>query len=251
MDQKKGEGVKRIFLLKVGFFFILSLLILGIKAQEMETYKLTGIRKFTYDEKGNKSGKLIFDSLGNLLKSVKYFYDQKGNKVGTEKRLADGSLLVVYKYEYDENGLKVRSKKNELVRQVKSGKVYWNNTIGKCEKTNYYCEEELLKVIHYQYNERGDVREMISCNAHGELIGQYTYKYNYKRDGFEKETYNKENCLIKLSKYLWDERGNKIEFSTFYYSGKRKNSKRLYTLDTEGRQIGAKVYAEVDELNLR
>lgn len=212
----------------------------------METYKLTGTREFTYDKKGNKSGKLTFDTLGNLLKSVKYLYDEKGNKISTEKRLADSSLLAVYEYEYDENKLKLRSKKNDFVKHMKSGKTYLNNAIGKSEQTAYYSKGELSKTNHYKYNKKGDVNELISYNAIGEVISKYTYKYHHQSNSFEKETYNKENRLIKLSKYVLDERGNKIEFYSFYYSGKRKNSKRVYTYDAQGRRIAAKVYAVVD-----
>jgi hypothetical protein len=129
---------------------------------------------------------------------------------------------------------------------MKSGKTYLNNAIGKSEQTAYYSKGELLKTNHYQYNKKGDVSEMISYNPKGEIISQYTYKYHYLSNSFEKETYNKENHLIKLSRYLLDNNGNKIEFLTFYYSGKRKNSKRVYTYDAQGRRIAAKVYAVVD-----
>jgi len=232
--------------MKTRLFIILILLTFGLKAQEMNEYKLIGTREYTYDKEGNKAGKLTFDTLGNLVKSVKYHYDTKGNKIGTEKRLADGSLLAVYDYEYDENHLKIRSKKNDFVKHIRTGKTYLNNAIGKSERTAYYSGGELSKTSHYQYNERDDVKEMISRNPKGEIISQYTYKYSYQLNSFEKETYNKENRLIKLSKYLLEENGNKIEFKTFYYSGKRKNSKRVYTYDVAGRRVGAKVYAVVD-----
>jgi len=232
--------------MKTGLLITIILLTFGLKAQEMNEYKLIGTREYTYDKEGNKSGKLTFDTLGNLLKSVKYHYDKNGNKIGTEKRLADSSLLAVYEYEYDENKLKIRSKKNDFVKHIQTGKTYLNNAVGKSERTAYYSKGELLKTSHYQYNKRGDVKEMISYNADGQIISQYTYKYHYLSNSFEKETYNRENRLIKLSKYVLDEKGNKVEFYSFYYSGKRKNSKRVYTYDVQGRRIGAKVYAVVD-----
>jgi hypothetical protein len=232
--------------MKTGLSIIIILLTLGLKAQKMNEYTLTGTREFTYNEEGHKTGKLTYDTLGNLIKSVKYLYDEKENKIGTEKRLADNSLLAVYEYEYDENKLKQRSQKNDFVKHIKSGKTYLNNAIGKSEQTAYYSKGELTKTNYYKYNEKGDVSEMISCNANGDIISKYTYKYCHQSNSFEKETYNKENNLIKLSKYVLDEKGNKIEFYSFYYSGKRRNSKRVYTYNAQGRRITAKVYVVVD-----
>ena len=229
--------------MKTRLLIIIMLLTLGLKAQNMNEYTLTGTREFTYNEEGHKTGKLTYDTLGNLIKKVKYLYDKKGNKIGTEKRLANSSLLATYEYEYNENKFKIKSKKNDLVKHIESEKTYLNNAIGKPEQTAYYSKQELLKTKHYKYNAKGDVSEMITCNAIGDIISKYTYKYHHQSNSFEKETYNKENNLIKRSKYVLDDKGNKIEFSSFYYSGRRKNSKRIYTYNAQGQRIAAKVYA--------
>ena len=227
-----------------GLFFVLMLISLCTQAQEMDTCILTGSRIYTYDDVGNKTGKLTYDTEDELVKQVRYVYDANRNKIRTEKYLADSTQLAVYRYEFDENNFKVRSWKTDFIKNVKTSKRYWNNELCKRQKTEYYKEGVLLKTTHYKYNDKGDVIEAISYDSKGELLNQYTYKYSYPENQILKETYNGDSRLIKLSTYCLDDNSNKIEFSTVYYSVKRKNSKRLYSYNTKGQRVAAKVYVE-------
>jgi hypothetical protein len=215
-----------------------------VKSQNSETYELSGIRKYTYNEKGERSQKLSYDSENNLTKKVTYFYDNRGHKIRTEKRLAKGSLLAVYKYEFNEANQKVNSEKADILRHKKTRKLYYYNDLGQNIRTEHYAKTKLIKKVCYAYNTFGDQIEYAVCKANGEKesIFYIENKYNESDHVDEKIRRDEEGKLVKKNRYAYN-KALLVETSfAYYYTGKRLNTKRVYEYDQQGRKIGSLKY---------
>lgn len=227
---------------------ILSLIFLMtctlVKSQNSETYELSGIRKYTYNEKGERSQKLSFDAENTPTKKVTYFYDNRGNKIRTEKRLANDSLLAVYKYEFNEANQKVNSEKTDILRHKKTRKLYYYNDLGQNIRTEHYAKTKLMKKVCYAYNTFGDQIEYAVYKANGEKesIFYTENKYNESDHVDEKIRRDGEGKLVKKNRYDYN-KALLIDTSfAYYYTGRRSDSKRVYEYDQQGRKIGSLKY---------
>ena len=227
---------------------ILSLILLMtctvVKSQNSETYELSGIRKYTYNEKGERSQKLSYDTENNLTKKVAYFYDNRGHKIRTEKRLANDSLLAVYAYEFNESDQKVTCEKTDILRHKKTRKLYYYNDLGQNIITEHYAKNKLIKKVCYAYNSFGDQIEYTIYKANGERksIFYTENKYNKSDKVGAKFRYDEEGKLVKKNRYDYN-KALLIDTSfADYYTGRRANSKRVYEYDQQGRKIRSLKY---------
>lgn len=215
-----------------------------VKSQNSETYELSGIRKYTYNEKGERSHKLSYDTDNNLTKKVTYFYDNRGHKIRTEKRLANDSLLAIYKYEFNEANQKVNSEKTDIIRHKKTRKLYYYNNLGQNIVTEYYAKTKLIKKVCYAYNTFGNQIEYAVYKANGEResIFYTENKYNESDHVDEKIRRDGEGKIVKKNRYDYNKNLLINTSFAYYYTGRRSNSKRVYEYDQQGRKIESLKY---------
>ena len=206
---------------------------------QTEKYKLVGNRQYTYNNKGLRSQKISFDSENKLEKTVFYFYDENKNKIKTEKYLANDSLLAVYEYKFNKQNRKISSTKTDFLRNKKSSKHYFYNKLGQKIVAEYYSKGKLVKKVNYAYNKYGHQTEYLVYNSKDELKTAYYTENIYDEFGnlVQKYKRNKDTKLLKTNLYIYNNKSQISESLTVYHTGKRSNSKRVYTYDSQGRKI--------------
>lgn len=242
-----GIGIEKIVVMKylIGLVILMNCVLL--KGQEEKDFKLSGIGKYTYNEKGNRLEKLSYDAHHTLIRSVRYTCDDRGNKIKTEKCLADSSLLATYEYEFNQQNQKVASLKTDCVKGIKTNKRYYYNTVGQNSKTEYYSDDKLMKNVQYKYDEYGNQIEYKVCNDKEDLLALFFTENKYDETGnlVEKLKRDADGELVKKNSYSYNKDSQLIESISRYYKGKRSNSKRSYQYDEEGRKIGFIKYIEI------
>lgn len=229
--------------IKLIVFFIVCTI--GGFAQDNNTYKLLGSRKYAYNNENKKISKHSFGINGELLKKVEYFYDENKNKIRTDKYV--GNVLITrYLYNYNAVGLKIKSIKKDFKKHTVTTTKYLYNKQGENIQTNYFKEDLLYKTTNYIHNKYGNIIKASSVNIDGKLLSEYVYKYIYINDLIsERQKLSPDGVLIKQSKYEYDNDGNKIASYSFYYSGKKKNSKRIYVYEN-GLKTASYVYQSIN-----
>lgn len=211
-------------------------------------YQLVGKREYKYDENGLRSHKISFDSENQLEKMVQYFYDEHGNKIKTEKYNATHELIAVYKYQFNGKNQKINSSKTDYLKNKETGKLYFYDDTGKNSKTEYYFKNALLKTVEYAFNEFGHQVEYSAYNAKGEQSSLFYTENKYDKTGklLKKFKRGVAGKLVKLNHYIYNKESQIIESFSYYYTGKRGNSKRTYQYDTEGRKTGFFKYIAIE-----
>ncbi|MRT94634.1 hypothetical protein [Ancylomarina sp. 16SWW S1-10-2] len=212
---------------------------------EAADYELLGTRQYTYNEIGLKTEKISFDAEGKLERKVIYSYDEKGHKIKTEKYTAMDSLMAVYEYQFNEKDKKANSLKTDYIKGKKSNKIYAYNERGQMIRSEYYAHGSLLKSVNYTYDEFGNQNKYEVKNAKGKQITLWITENKYNKKGLLSDKFKRDEKGNLVTEYHYDY-NEKAQISTSfanYYSGKRPNSKRVYTYNAKGQKIGFKKFA--------
>ena len=208
-------------------------------------YELIGTRQYAYNEIGLRTEKISFDAEGKLERKVFYFYDENGHKIRTEKYTAEDSLMAVYEYQFNNKGEKVSNLKTDHLKGKKSKKAYFYNEAGQMIRSEYYAHGALFKTIYYGYDKFGNQNKYESKNAKGEQSTLWLTKNKYDEEGqlIEKNRRDGDGNLVKEYHYDYDAKAQISISFVDYYTGKRPNSKRVYTYNAKGQKIGFKKFA--------
>ncbi|MDQ1770208.1 hypothetical protein GQR60_14655 [Labilibaculum sp. A4] len=211
-------------------------------------YQFIGCGQYTYNEEGLCSGKLSFDSPKRLKKKVLYFYDEQGNKIKTEKYNVTNKLITVYEYQFNEKKQKTKSSKIDHLKNKVSSKRYTYDDKGRNIKTEYYSNKTLLKTVKYAFNEFGHQIESTTYNAEGKQTSLFYTENKYDKNGRLSEKYTRDTNgkLVKLNHYDYNKESQRSTSFTYYHSGKRPNSKRIYEYDSNGRKVGFIKYIVIE-----
>ena len=87
-------------------FLLSSMMTMG---QDKNNYELSGVCKYTYNAKGERSEELNFDANNTLIGKNQYVFDEKSNIIKLEKQLADGTLVATSEYTYDDENQVITS----------------------------------------------------------------------------------------------------------------------------------------------
>jgi hypothetical protein len=213
-----------------------------VKAQEIDGYKLIGLRDYRYNEKGEKVEKRIYDVDHNLLGFVCYKYDINSNKIETLKYSSDSILLVRYVYFNDAENFRIRNIKVDYERAIETRKTYFNNETGENIRTEYFDAEGLTKYSEMTYTDNGEYKRWKSFDKDGNMISDYAYQYVYENEKVIEKRRLSEDDLVSLTRYEYDKNGFKISYSSDYVSSRITNKKRLYQYNASGQCVSSLVY---------
>ncbi len=127
------------------------------------------------------------------------------NLKGSVKSIHEISYQAVIKLGKIQKGEKKRENKNDtdfdLVFDEKGNRL----------EENYYNPDGTLSVKHiYHYNEKGNIEDENYYDSDWTLLKWVTYTYSEEGNLSENRTYGND-YLFSLSRYSYDEKGNKIE----------------------------------------
>lgn len=232
-------------LLTMNLLLIFALL-LNIMPQNEETYSFHIKRVYTYNNETDtiKSSKLSYNNEGELISKVIYHYDRNNNKIKTEKFNQDSTLITKYDYTFDDNNLKTKSIKTDCIKNIIITKEYVNSKEGKILRKKEIIDGELIKTSFYSYNKEGNTSTLSTYDKEGVLKSEFSYEYKYDSEGkiIEKRSYKSDKKHFKTQEYLYNNKKQKTHTYSYYISGSRKDSKRVYTFDDQDRKTGSIVY---------
>lgn len=111
-------------------------------------------------------------------------------------------------------------------------------------RADYYAHQSLVKSICYGYDAFGNQTRYEVKNAKGEQSDLWITENRYDKEGrlIDKYKRDAEGNLVKENHYKYNAKAQiSISFAD-YYTGKRPNSKRVYSYNAEGQKIGFKKY---------
>ena len=168
-----------------------------------------------YDEKGNWTGWLAYDSDGRLHSSIEIEYDTSGNLISDTYYEGDGELVIRDEYTYDGNG-------DEL-----SHRLYGSD--GLCGRWEYKYDDDGNKIVAYGYEGDGSL--------------DYKVEYEYDKNGnyIGECTYDEQGISDYRTKYEYDEDGN---LAAFYEYGSDGGLTEKIEYDIHGNQTAIYAYED-------
>jgi len=222
-------------------FLLSSMMTTG---QDKNNYELSGVCKYTYNAKGERSEELNFDANNTLIGKNQYVFDEKSNIIKLEKQLADGTLVATSEYTYDDENQVITSTETDHTSKKTINEQHFYNNLGEKMRTEYRENNQLVKEVRYTYNREGDQIVYSVYDVKGELEIAYFTTYKYDDLGQIKEKYKRDadGGLVKKSRFIYNDKSNiSIRFSSYKAEGK-KGTKVKYQFDDKGREIGFKLY---------
>lgn len=214
-------------------------------AYNNKEYKYT----YEYDDKGYLIEEIyyqIFKSFTRFISKSIYKYDKKGNMIEFRKHQSGGWTDKVYTGDlYGEINIYHYNKKGKIILEES---VDWNIEIGfigyytekrgveRIKNTNEIYKFYLFKKYSYQYDDKGNKKEVFEYNTGGFLIGKQIFKYDDKGNMIEHETYIVKGSPMRLngkSIFKYDEKGNVIE-ANYYCSDGSLFLKNTFKCDESG-----------------
>ena len=144
------------------------------------------------------------------------------------KKLLVLLLCVPLLFSCGEKGNKENKEiENDLTRANIKGNV------KEIRETSFVRYESLgAEEKHMFYNQDGNLTEIISCNANGELCRRNKYQYDENRNLTQETFYNEDGEIDAKDKYQYDENGNIAEQTSYHSDGKiDSKTKRQYEYD--------------------
>ena len=168
-----------------------------------------------YDEKGNWTGWLAYDSDGRLHSSIEIEYDTSGNLISDTYYEGDGELVIRDEYTYDGNG-------DEL-----SHRLYGSD--GLCGRWEYKYDDDGNKIVAYGYEGDGSL--------------DYKVEYGYDKNGnyIGECVYDEQGISDYRTKYEYDENGN---LAAFYEYGSDGGLTEKIEYDIHGNQTAIYAYED-------
>ncbi len=230
---------------KIVFPLLLSSVAFQQSIKEIKGYQLSGVREYTYNEKNERTGKLIFDAAMNLESFVHYLYDANGNKIETLKYNNDSVLIARYIYVYN-NGLKIKSFKYDFEKQEESVRLYKHNEKGQIIRTEYFSNHELNRYVDATFTVKGEYENRKTYDAEDKLKYESKYRYVYEQGKLiEKSRLSGSGKLQTKTIYNYNPDGSESGYDRQYFSAK-KDKKRRYRYNKNGQCIGSLVYESIE-----
>jgi YD repeat-containing protein len=197
------------------------------------------ITVYAYDEKGREIEHKHYTYEGdraNLYQRIIYVYDDEGNLVESTHEDAeiakttlkydrsgnilektyvnsyDGSFNERNVYRYSEQGKLVETESYDYTGNLLQREIYSYNAKGEMIESNAYkSDDSLLYCKHYTCNENGKVID-IKFHQLKKIIYSTRQTFQYDEQGnLIEDTYSHSNGSLKIYKYKYDSKGNKIE----------------------------------------
>ncbi len=224
---------------------LLSSMSYQLGVEEIEGYKLTGVREYTYNEKNERTGKLIYDAEKNLTAFVYYLYDLNGNKIETLKYNGDSVLIARYVYIYNKN-LKIKFFKFDFEKQEESVRLYKHNEKGQIIRTEYFSNNKLTRYVDATFTVKGEYENRKTYDAEDKLKYESKYRYVYEQGKLiEKSRLSGSDKLQTKTTYTYNPDGSEAGYDRQYFSAK-KDKKRRYRYNKNGQCIGLLVYESIE-----
>ena len=222
-------------------FLLSSMMTMG---QDKNNYELSGVCKYTYNAKGERSEELNFDANNTLIGKNQYVFDEKGNIIKSEKYLADGTLSVTSEYTYDDENQVVTSVETDHTSKKTINEQHFYNNLGEKMRTEYRENNQLIREVHYHYSAEGDENVHSDHDSNGVLTSAFftSYKYDDLGNVKEKLIRDSEGVMIEINRYKYDDKLKVSTCFSVYNTEGKKNSKCEYQFDANGREIGFKLY---------
>lgn len=174
---------------------------------------------FTYDDKGNVTKQIWYDSADQLKGNTIYSYDAKGHLI---KELSSNGVRVVFTYD---------SRNNKTLRQVFDvAKNEGQRMFGDVEKTVRYSYDNDNRLIQVaSYSPKGLRVWNPELQAH-----KITYVYDSKGQTASQSVFNDDNSLRTKTNYIYDSSGRTVK--EILFTGKDRTTQLFlynYEVDTQ------------------
>ncbi|MDP1746497.1 MAG: hypothetical protein Q8L90_13030 [Bacteroidota bacterium] len=176
------------------------------------TYKYLTVITYYYDNIERLIEENYIDNCGNLTYQYSYKYDEKGNR--TEK------LIKNYGFNYDHIHRAKAKPENGRYGDNQKWIYTYNNEGHQIESDKYFFDELDTKSI-YKYDAYGNqIQEDCYYNRNKHVI-RISNKYDIKMNRIEKNVYRPDGCLEHTYAYKYDDKNNVIkEVSSVYMKTK-------------------------------
>ncbi|MBR5532006.1 MAG: hypothetical protein IKU59_01670 [Bacteroidales bacterium] len=209
---------------------------------------------YSYNSDGIRTGRVKYNSLGDVLESQKYDINNKSNKAEAEVKTkiepksvkeTDSEGNIILEAEYDEYG--------DLTTKA----TYEYDIDGHCVKAEYYDKYNIYYTIKYNpegyiieelnYNHRGNLlskiiynyypdenrTEWVGYDSYGKLIERYLFTYNLSGSILECKGYRSDGELEYKTKSVNDANGNRIDYELMCYYEEPNSEKWLFKYDSD------------------
>lgn len=217
---KQGNVLKEYVLdLRMGRIEMTHLRDFDDKGREIE-YKLIDKSKYTpdyshykykYDEQDKVIEEVVLNKSGDIVWQRVYGYDQDGRMILKKSIDQDGKEFLVEKWEYNGAGKEIYyqkieegEEKRKIIREFDEA----GNEVAEIS----YEDGKLIYDATYSYDENGNQIRGKSIDDNGEIKAYWKTDYNENNEKLLDEEYNKEGKLIKVQKWKYDKKGNRLRY---------------------------------------
>lgn len=156
------------------------------------------VTDYSSDEKSEarKDTYTAFDKDGNTIEKTEYAKDGSIKKKETDKYDGKGNLL-------EESSFEAKSDKEPKDKSFKKITYKYNSSNDKTEENEFDSNDKLVKKTVYTYNKNGDKSAEVIMDSDGKVLKKAIITYDAKGLKAERKTYNSENALESLKKYVY------------------------------------------------
>lgn len=190
-----------------------------------------------------------------------YFYDINGNKVEQCNYTEDGKLCSKYVYKFDDKGNMIEECDYDSIANLEYKETYKFDTKGNCIETCIYGLKLYDSVVYgvydafkkekRKYRDDGKLIEEVSfydsradstlLEIFGEAVAEDLKPLDYINREDDKDFQESYDILSQIETYKYDEKGNLIEFST-YWRNSSLHFKLVYKYDENNNKIAELKY---------
>jgi hypothetical protein len=173
-----------------------------------------------YDESGNLTEHLFYESDGSIDRKYIYKYDEQGNQIERVSYDFRGRIRYKKTSEYDKFGNEIFAKELDI-KTNKYNKIFFNyDTAGNLISALKYNDEgELIHKTLNEYDKSGNLIRVSYFNEQGQKYSETQFKYDSLGNKIL-EILLAPGSTPKYKRFKYDSRGNLIYLNAGYFSQK-------------------------------
>ena len=174
----------------------------------------------TFNEKGQKSGRVLYNSNGSVFQSTTYSYNAQGDLLAFQSTDAKGRVnsSFSYNYLYNDSAQKVKAVTHNALTKESYVFRYTREADGSSKTYRLYENNSRDSVLVRSFDKQGNLASLFLYGKNRSVLWKYTYTYNEQAAPTEELVYSGTELAI-VYKWKYDEKGNLIEYDICRPSG--------------------------------
>jgi hypothetical protein len=198
----------------------------------------------TFNEKGQKSSRILYNRNGSVFQSTTYSYNVQGDLLAFQTTDAKGRVngSVTYNYQYNDSAQKVKAVMHDALTKKSYVFRYTRETDGSTKTYRLYENNSQDSILVRSFDKRGNLASLFLYGKNQNVLWKYTYTYNEQGSPTEELVYSGTELAI-VYKWKYDALGNLTEYNVCRPSGENCEVWTYkYAFDMQGNWIKATEY---------